>query len=59
MNKKRPPWIPPYSSRKYFSNKIRETEEEIRGMQREGKWIEASRKQYSLRQSWWGYKKYL
>ena len=52
------PWVPAYWLRKYFTSKIRKTEEEIRLLKANGDWTEASKKEYKLRNSWWGYKKF-
>ena len=55
---KPPPWVPAYWLRKYFTRKIKEAEKEIRLLKANGEWTEASKKEYKLRNSWWGYKKF-
>ena len=55
---KLPSWVPAYWLRKYFTRKIRETEKEIRSLKANGNWVEASKKEYKLRNSWWGYKRF-
>jgi hypothetical protein len=57
-NGKRPSYIPPHSRRKDFSRKIRETEMKISELRGQGKWREASRLRFTLRNAWWGYKRY-
>jgi hypothetical protein len=57
-NGRREAHIPPYSCRKYFPRKIREIEKKIRALKNENNWIEASKLEYTLRNSWWGYKRY-
>ena len=58
-NGKRPSYIPPYSRRKDFCRKIRDTEREIRNLKEEGKWKDVAHLGYVLRNAWWGYKRYL
>ena len=55
---KLPPYVVPYEKRKKFHRKVRGTEKEVRLLKSEGKWTEAAEKQYVLRNSWWGYKRY-
>jgi hypothetical protein len=54
----RPSYIPPFLRRKHFCRKVRETEIEVRGLEKEGKWAESSRFRWALRNAWWGYKRY-
>jgi hypothetical protein len=58
-NGKRPSHIPPYSRRKDFCRKVRDTEKEVRELKDEGNWKEASHLQWVLRNAWWGYRRYL
>ena len=58
MRRKRPPYIPAYSSRKYFHRKVRDVEKEIIYFKEQGLWSKVSRLYYELRNKWWGYKKY-
>ena len=51
-------YIPPYSRRKDFCGKIRETEKKVRSLKSENNWTGASRLGYTLRSAWWGYKRY-
>ena len=53
-----PSWIPAYWLRKYFTRKIRATEDKVRLLKTEGKWAEATQLEFKLRNSWWGYKRY-
>ena len=55
---KLPPHIVPYSNRKNFCRKVRDTEKEVQELRNEGRWQEASRLQWVLRNAWWGYKRY-
>ena len=54
----RPSYIPPYSRRKDFCRKIRDTEKKIQTLKEQKRWKEASRSQWTLRNAWWGYKRY-
>ena len=56
---KLPPYIVPYENRKKFCRRVRDTEKEIHFLKREGKWKEAASLAYVLRNSWWGYKRYI
>ena len=56
---KLPPYIVPYSTRKTFCRKVRDAEKEMQKLKDEGKWAEVARLGYVLRNSWWGYKRYL
>jgi len=56
---KRPSYTPPYSRRKDFCRKVRNVEKEIQEFKDEGNWREASHLQWVLRNSWWGYKRYM
>ena len=58
MRLQRPSYIPPYSRRKDFSRKIRDTEKQINELKNKNQWTEVSRLCYLLRNSWWGYKRY-
>tara|TARA_Y100000593_G_scaffold74398_1_gene136903 strand:+ start:8019 stop:8198 length:180 start_codon:yes stop_codon:yes gene_type:complete len=58
MSFERPSYIPPYSRRKDFCRKIRDTEKQINELKKKNNWTEASRLCYTLRNSWWGYKRY-
>ena len=59
MNKvELPPWIVPYENRKKFCRKVRDTEKKIRRLKDENSWTEASQLGYTLRNAWWGYKRY-
>ena len=58
MRRQRPSYIPPYSRRKDFSRKIRDTEKQINELKNKNEWTEVSRLCYLLRNSWWGYKRY-
>tara|TARA_R100000808_G_scaffold25062_1_gene61110 strand:+ start:1156 stop:1338 length:183 start_codon:yes stop_codon:yes gene_type:complete len=51
-------YIVPYSKRKNFSLKVRQTETQIRLLKSEGEWKKASDLEYVLRNAWWGYKRY-
>ena len=53
------PYIVPYENRKKFCRKIRDTEKEIQSLKSEGKWKEAAHLSYTLRNAWWGYKRYI
>ena len=55
-NFKLPPYIVPYGKRKHFTRKVRETLKEIEKSKHEGDWDRASWLEYTLRNSWWGYK---
>ena len=43
MRRKRPPYIPAYSSRKYFHRKVRDVEKEIIYFKKQGLWSKVSR----------------
>jgi hypothetical protein len=43
---------------KDFCRKIRDTEKQINELKNKNNWTEASRLCYTLRNSWWGYKRY-
>mgnify|MGYP003124323829 FL=1 len=53
-----PPWTPAYWLRKYFTRKIRDTENKVRLLKEQGKWSEATQEEFKLRNSWWGYRRY-
>ena len=55
---KLPPYIVPYSNRKRFCRKVRDTEKEVRKLKSKGGWKEASRLEWVLRNAWWGHKRY-
>ena len=55
---KLPPYIVPYSNRKTFCRKIRDSEKKVQELKNENKWKEAANLQWVLRNSWWGYKRY-
>ena len=55
----RMPWVPPYERRKEFSRKIRDIEKKVNDQKAVGNWEEVSKLQYKLRNSWWGYKRYI
>jgi hypothetical protein len=57
-NGKRPSYIPPHSRRKDFPRKIKEIEKKKLNLRSQGKWKEASRLGFVLRNAWWGYKRY-
>tara|TARA_Y100000588_G_scaffold112236_1_gene123060 strand:+ start:1078 stop:1263 length:186 start_codon:yes stop_codon:yes gene_type:complete len=57
-NAKLPSYIVPYGERKKFCRKIRDTEKEIQRLKNKKKWKEAAQLGYTLRNSWWGYKRY-
>ena len=52
------PWLVPYSNRRRFRRKVRDTEKEVRQLKDEGDWKAASRLQWVLRNAWWGHKRY-
>ncbi len=54
----RPKYVPPFSRRKDFCGKIKQTEKEIKNLKKEGKWRDVSHLGYVLRNAWWGYKRY-
>tara|TARA_B100000959_G_C14391943_1_gene382537 strand:- start:195 stop:392 length:198 start_codon:yes stop_codon:yes gene_type:complete len=54
----RPKYIPPFSKRKDFCRKIRETQKKIHKLKTEGEWRSVSHLGYVLRHAWWGYKRY-
>ena len=54
----RPKYIPPYSRRKDFCQKVRETEREVSALKIRGDWAGVSRLRWVLRNAWWGYKRY-
>ena len=56
---KLPPYTVPYSTRKTFCRKVRDAEKEMQKLKDEGKWAEVAKLGYVLRNSWWGYKRYL
>ena len=55
---KLPPYLVPYLKRRRFCRKIRDTEKEVQRLKDEGDWKTASRRQWALRNAWWGYKRY-
>ena len=55
---KLPPYIVPYKKRKKFCRKVRDTERKMQELKNEGRWKDASRLGYILRNAWWGYKRY-
>jgi len=55
---KMPSYVVSYEKRKKFPRKIRDIEKEITLLKSQGKWTEVAQKQYVLRNSWWGYKRY-
>lgn len=57
-NGQRPKHIPPYSRRKDFCRKIRETEKEIQQLESEGGYNKARYLRWLLQNAWWGYKRY-
>lgn len=57
-NGQRPCYTPPFSRRKDFCRKVRETEKQIQRCKDEGAWKKASHLQWVLRNVWWGYKRY-
>ena len=52
------PYIVPYSTRKKFCRKVRDTEKEKQELESKGRWLEAAHLGYVLRNAWWGYKRY-
>ncbi len=52
------PYIVTYEKRKKFSRKIRDTERDITASRKKGLWSRVSRLMYTLRNAWWGYKRY-
>ena len=57
-NGQRLKYIPPYSRRKDFCRKIRETEKQIQQLKAEGDYDGAKYLGWLLRNAWWGYKRY-
>ncbi len=57
-NSQRPKYIPPYSMRKDFCRKIRETEKQIQKLKSEGDHDKAKYLKWLLRNVWWGYTRY-
>ena len=55
----RMPWVIPYENRKCLCYKARMLEKEIKDLKLKGKWSEASTLESKLRNSWWGYKRYM
>lgn len=53
------PWIVPYENRKKFSRKVRDTEKEAQRLKEEGNWEAESHLRWVLRNTWWGYKRYM
>jgi len=51
--------IPPYSSRKRWPRAIRDRMKEIQQCKQGGDWARASWLEYTLRNAWWGYNKYV
>ena len=43
------PWTPAYWLRKYFTRKIRDTENKVRLLKEQGKWNEATQEEFKLR----------
>tara|TARA_R110002110_G_scaffold34870_2_gene118239 strand:+ start:393 stop:584 length:192 start_codon:yes stop_codon:yes gene_type:complete len=56
---KLPSYIPLYESRKKFCRKVRDIEKEMQRLKDQGKWKDVARLSYTLRNAWWGYKRYL
>lgn len=55
---KLPPYVVPYSNRKKFCRKVRETLKMTGEAKSEGDWYRAAYLKWKLRKSWWGYKRY-
>ncbi len=55
---KLPPYVVPYTNRKKFCRKIRDTEKEIQHLKDDHDWKASSHLQWVLRNAWWGYKRY-
>tara|TARA_B100000676_G_C17328545_1_gene460245 strand:- start:80 stop:265 length:186 start_codon:yes stop_codon:yes gene_type:complete len=53
------PWIIPYKNRKRLCCKAKELEKKIKNLKLKGEWSEASTLESKLRNSWWGYKRYM
>ena len=52
------PWtVYPYENRK-LTRKISDTLKEINVLKNDGDWIAASKLQWTLRNAWWGFKRY-
>lgn len=57
LEAKKSPWaVYPYGSRR-LTRKIDETLKEINRLKNSQSWVEASRLQWELRNSWWGLKR--
>ena len=57
-NNERLRYIPPYSRRKDFCRKIRETEKQIQQLKSNGHYYRAKHLGWLLRNAWWGYTRY-